>query len=360
MSRWGIRLLLVLCLSLLMSFVASAQQTSGTATSQLTTQGIVSLSIKGRTISTDEAQSLEQMLVKDPSDLASRFTLISYYGTHFEEKAMKARKCEHILWTIENIPGSPLLHHFPQARLYKVDKCFVQGNELWLKQVETNKGNLDVLRNAIDYFLIPEKEIAEKFIRQGAAAEPQNPEWPQKLGQLYSLQLNSAKAEVRKQFAKDAFGQYEHALKLTTDARAQRSLRVNLARMALEAGDLTTSESLASALLTEADEEKMDGFRADILHAAHSILGRVALQNGDVLEAKRQLLASGDVQGSPVLDSFGPGMSLVKELLDRNERAVVLEYFVLISSFWKNEKLQQWTAIVKSGGTPEFGGNLSR
>ena len=77
-------------------------------------------------------------------------------------------------------------------------------------------------------------------------------------------------------------------------------------------------------------------------------------------EAKRQLIASGEVEGSPVLNSFGPGMSLAKELLDRNERTVVLDYFLLISSFWKNEKLEQWTAIVKSGGMPDFGGGLSR
>jgi len=360
MTCWFVRLPLVLCLSLLLSFVVVAQESSGTASSQLTSQGIVSLSIKGRTITRDEAQGLEQMLVKDPSDLASRFTLISYYGAHFTEKVMKAKKCEHILWMIESIPGSPLLRHFPQARLIRTDKCLIEGNELWLKQVEANKGNLDVLRNAIDNFLVPEKLIAEKLIKEGAAAEPQNPEWPQKLGQLYSLQVTFAKDEVRKQFAKDAFGQYEHALKLTASAQSRRILRVSLARMAFEAGDLTTSASLAQALLDEADQEKSDGFRADFLHGAHSILGRVALQNGDVTEAKRQLIASGEVQGSPVLNSYGPGMSLAKDLLDKNERTVVLEYFVLISSFWKNEKLQQWTAIVKSGGTPDFAGSLSR
>jgi len=360
MTCWFVRLPLVLGLSLLLSFVVVAQQSSGTASSQLTSQGIVLLSIKGRTITSDEAQRLEQMLVKDPSDLASRFTLISYYGAHFTEKAMKAKKCEHILWMIENIPGSPLLRHFPQARLTRTDKCLIEGNELWLKQVESNNGNLEVLRNAIDYFLVPEKLIAEKLVRQGAAAEPQNPEWPQKLGQLYSLQVTFAKDEVRKQFAKDAVGQYEQALKLTTEARSRRSLRMNLARMAFESGDITTASSMAATLLTEADQESTEFFKADLLHGVHSILGRAALQNGDVSEAKRQLLASGEVEGSAVLNSFGPGMSLAKDLLDKNERTVVLEYFVLISSFWKNDKLQQWTAIVKSGGTPDFGGSLSR
>src|SRR5215204_656224 len=280
-----VRLPLVLCLSLSLSIVIVAQQSSDGA-SQLTSQGIVGLSIKGRTISSEEANSLEQMLVNDPSDLASRFTLISYYWAHFSEKEMKAKKCEQVLWLIENVPESPLLHHFPQARLNQTDKCFVQGNELWLKQVETIKGNLDVLRNAIDYFLVPEKLIAEKLIRQGATADPQNPEWPQQLGHLYSLQVTFAKDEVRNRFAKEAFGHFEHALKLTTDVRSQRDLRLNLARMALESGDRETSASLASALLTEAEQEKTESFRADLLHGAHSILGRLALQKGDVVEAK--------------------------------------------------------------------------
>jgi hypothetical protein len=68
------------------------------------------------------------------------------------------------------------------------------------------------------------------------------------------------------------------------------------------------------------------------------------------------------VKGSAVLGSFGPNMVLAKELLERKERQVVLEYFNLCGAFSEIEKdglLQQWTEQVKAGKIPDFGGNLA-
>ena len=60
------------------------------------------------------------------------------------------------------------------------------------------------------------------------------------------------------------------------------------------------------------------------------------------------------------MDSFGPNMSLAKGLLDKGERDVVLQYFDLCRKFWAlgQSKLDEWTADVKSGTTPNFGANL--
>jgi hypothetical protein len=53
-------------------------------------------------------------------------------------------------------------------------------------------------------------------------------------------------------------------------------------------------------------------------------------------------------------------MTLAKELLKKGERTAVLEYFGLCSDFWKmgNQKLREWSALVKDGITPDFGANL--
>jgi hypothetical protein len=53
-------------------------------------------------------------------------------------------------------------------------------------------------------------------------------------------------------------------------------------------------------------------------------------------------------------------MSLAKDLLEKGERAAVLDFFVRCRSFWNmgQTKLDQWTAMVKGGGMPEFGANL--
>lgn len=54
-------------------------------------------------------------------------------------------------------------------------------------------------------------------------------------------------------------------------------------------------------------------------------------------------------------------MTLANELLEKNEREVVLEYFKLCRTFWKlhkDDKLKLWVEQVTSGKTPDFGANL--
>jgi hypothetical protein len=53
-------------------------------------------------------------------------------------------------------------------------------------------------------------------------------------------------------------------------------------------------------------------------------------------------------------------MSLAKDLLEKGERAVVLEYFELCRKFWAGHAstLDQWAKEVKDGQIPNFGANL--
>jgi hypothetical protein len=84
------------------------------------------------------------------------------------------------------------------------------------------------------------------------------------------------------------------------------------------------------------------------------------LRTGDTEGAKKFLLEAGRTPGSPQLDSFGPNMTLAKELLGKGERSAVLEYFGLCGKFWKmgGDKLREWGALVKDGLVPDFGANL--
>jgi hypothetical protein len=84
------------------------------------------------------------------------------------------------------------------------------------------------------------------------------------------------------------------------------------------------------------------------------------VREGRIADAKRYLLEAGKNPGSPVLGSFGPNMSLAKDLLDKGQRDVVLEYFELCRKFWKMDRgrLDQWSQEVKDGKTPDFGANL--
>jgi hypothetical protein len=90
------------------------------------------------------------------------------------------------------------------------------------------------------------------------------------------------------------------------------------------------------------------------------VQGRIALRNGRVDEAKKFLQEAGKTPGSPQLGSFGPNMSLAKDLLENGETNAVLEYFQQCGKFWKmaGGQLDTWAADVKEGRKPNFGANL--
>jgi len=93
---------------------------------------------------------------------------------------------------------------------------------------------------------------------------------------------------------------------------------------------------------------------------ANLVLGRIALREGRMEDAKRHLLEAGKSPGSPQMNSFGPNMTLAKDLLEKGERDAVLEHFELCRKFWKMDRgrLDQWSQDVKAGKTPDFGANL--
>lgn len=130
----------------------------------------------------------------------------------------------------------------------------------------------------------------------------------------------------------------------------------------VDLGRLDEAQKYGEELLQLADRLYPEKGDADSIHHGNIVLGRVALRRGDVESAKLHLLKSGQVETSPVLGSFGPNMMLAKELLERNEREVVLEYFKLCGAFWEYDKkdnlLKIWTEDVEGGKMPDFGANL--
>jgi hypothetical protein len=124
--------------------------------------------------------------------------------------------------------------------------------------------------------------------------------------------------------------------------------------------ELPSQKSLARIATAEVLREGPDGVRGDDLNKAHNFVGRVALRKGDLKKAKQELLAAGNVAGDGTPTSFGPNMALAKELLEKGEREVVLQYFELREKFWLygSRQLAAWRLAVQRGQTPQFGANL--
>ena len=133
-----------------------------------------------------------------------------------------------------------------------------------------------------------------------------------------------------------------------------------LARAAFAAGDYNKSEAYAMELLAMAPEYRQDWNYGNAIYYGSMWMGRVALaRDHNISGARNALLAAGRTTGSPQLNSFGPNMTLAKDLLDLGERDTVLAFFVLCRDFWKRGKaLDEWTAAIQDGRAPNFGANL--
>jgi hypothetical protein len=127
-----------------------------------------------------------------------------------------------------------------------------------------------------------------------------------------------------------------------------------------DAGKIEDAKDSISELKLLLPKYKTNWNYGNATHKINIIMGRIALQNGNISDAKMYLIEAGKTQGSPQLDSFGPNMSLAKELLEKDQKKVVLEYFDLCRIFWENDygKLNTWTENLEDGKMPDFGANL--
>lgn len=135
-----------------------------------------------------------------------------------------------------------------------------------------------------------------------------------------------------------------------------------LARAAFDASELEKAESYARELLSVPPNLK-SGDSGIAVSAGNMVLGRVVLRREkDIARTKAYLLASSAVApgNNPTLGSFGPNMSLAKDLLEKGERDAVLDFFVRCRGFCERgqPKLDRWTAMVKGGDMPDFGAIL--
>lgn len=163
---------------------------------------------------------------------------------------------------------------------------------------------------------------------------------------------------------------WKRALELTEEAYSVRDgfsdafHLPQLAERAFQAQEFDKAERYAKSALETAAAHKGPavGSIGEAIHHGHLVLGMLALRDNDVESAGERLLEAGKTPGSPSLGSFGPNMTLARQLLERGEREIVLDYFELCRSFWdsgvEQGKLDRWSLVVRNGGIPDFGANL--
>jgi len=132
------------------------------------------------------------------------------------------------------------------------------------------------------------------------------------------------------------------------------------AKQSFVTGKIEDAHNYATELLTLAPKYRADWNYGNAIQDGNIVLGRIALQEGKTNEAKQYLLDAGKSPGSPQMDSFGPNMSLARDLLKAGDQETPLQYFELCRKFWTMDRgqLDDWRNEVRAGKVPDFGANL--
>ena len=156
------------------------------------------------------------------------------------------------------------------------------------------------------------------------------------------------------------------SVQITENNKAEYYSRIKLlnemiASASIETGELERAKQMVNELL-ENNTDTLSFNYGSIICNGNTILGRVALKEGDLERSKEYLIKSAETPGSPELNSFGPSFILAKELLQEGEKEIVLDYLDLIARFWakpgqrsspgKIEMLEKWKEEINAGKIP--------
>lgn len=317
---------------------------------------------KGRHLNSDEAELLEEKLVGEPDDVTSRTQLLGFYSRSRSQPdaSTLAAIRSHVLWLVRHSPDAPVLGSPDGTISRKADpEGYSEGRKAWMNHLENDPDNVTILGHAARFLHFSERKTRIELLQRARSLDPSNAEWPRRLGREYEANIFREAKLTGNEAAEKALEMYENAFELS-DEGDRETLLEDLANVAFEAGRHDEARQYAESLLQGAGDG-MSWNYGNRVHHGNLILGRIALAQGNVEGARFRLIAAANTTGSPGLKSFGPNMALAKDLLERGEQDVVLRYFRACAKFWETDrgKLDEWTAQVKEGKIPDFGGNLA-
>ena len=196
-----------------------------------------------------------------------------------------------------------------------------------------------------------DSDLAERLMQRAIKLAPDNDKWKSDLMNVYQYRA------AQKHAPADKIDPLEKAVAIAPNEASRLWVMPDLANAYFDSGNSKKASATANAMLEIAGRSP-GGNYGGAIHAGNTVLGRVALKQNNVDEAKTRLLAAGRTPGSPVLNSFGPSWTLAQELAGRGERDTVLAYIDLCRVFWKMSatRLDSWAATLRAGGTPNFSG----
>lgn len=273
----------------------------------------MSYAVAGHNLSDEQKDKLESIVLKNPNDLRSRIILLGSYSPFKPHE--KDKRLAHIEWVVKNHPEHAIAGS-AYAQVHIDDLDYLSTAALWVDQTKKHKRNPRVLVNAANFYTLRDKDLAEEFFKKAIALDPNNDEIKHKLAHLYTLS---------KGYEQQALVQKEELCK-RPDSEDLLCEMTDLPNAALAAGDIERAISASNKLLELSEKYRTNWHYGNAVNQAHTVLGRVALKNGDIEAAKKHLQLSSIDIATPQTQSFGPCLDLAKELAKTGEKSVVLEY----------------------------------
>jgi hypothetical protein len=299
--------------------------------------------LNGSNLTAAAVDAFEGSLDDNPNQPDIRTLLLGYYQGKAESSA-RNDFARHVYWFIENHPDAQLLQFSCGLFLYEDSGIYEEGRARWQKALHEHPYNAKVLGNAARFFEQRDQPLAEDALLKAKALDPENEEWPERLGRLYMRSMRSGSAETRVATAEKAYAAFRAAYDLAS-VLDREDVLLDLSRSAFAAGKFSEAEQFANETLEFANRKQDYG---EGFHYAHIVLGRIALKNGDIEKAKEHLLDAGKTTGSDFLNYVGPDMTLALELLNQGEREAVIEFIDSCKTFWFGEssRLTDWKRTI--------------
>lgn len=131
------------------------------------------------------------------------------------------------------------------------------------------------------------------------------------------------------------------------------------AKTSFNAKEFDKAIKYATELSMLAKKYPNDWNYGNAIYDSHIVLGRLALLENDIETATNELFLAAKTPGSPQLDSFGPNMTLARDLIEKGQTESVINFLIECKRFWyDHQKVDEWIKAIQSGKMPDFRANL--
>jgi tetratricopeptide (TPR) repeat protein len=334
---------------------------------------------KGLKMTLDEAVKVENEIEKNPDDLNAYAQLLGFYNNERVKNPDVIKKREKlILYLIQSHPDSAILG-MSYGQLFRNDN-HSDAQKLWARHVEKNPNSIPILLNAAGAAFQSDLALAEKYLLQAQALEPDSSIISDRLARVYERRRETGKDSDRSDLATKELAELTKIYNKSDNEAHKAMLLPQMAKAAIEIPEeLDLADKQADLMISQANtalKKSPPGARAAgpswragkmispeidfLFYFGYFTKGMVAVKKGDNEKAVEFLLKSGDAYKAHNSLVQGPNMSLAKALLEAGQKDAVIEFLDKCGKVWKTGqgKIGKWTVEIKDGKTPDFGRSL--